>query len=211
MMDRETWLRRILETIRDLADEAYQERIWVRGEGLEVDSSTEAICRLADDYDFAGFIAEAAKKGWVSNEPLAALRGLDAALARSAADDQDRDDAARMRVANGPECEKLPRRRSTRSRHPPPADDFLSPPAQRVRSANRPPLRPARTPFWTTRYCEATRPKPAVEIDDDEFARCLRSHSGGCSDAAHRRPTAPLPAKTRFSGRADHPKIRSTI
>ena len=37
MMDRETWLRRILEATRDLADERYQERVWVRGEGPEVE------------------------------------------------------------------------------------------------------------------------------------------------------------------------------
>ena len=95
MMDRETWLRRILDATRDLADERYQERVWVRGEGPEVDSSTEALIRLIDDYDLAAFIAEAAKKAWVSNEQLAALRSLDAALARYAADDQGGDDAAR--------------------------------------------------------------------------------------------------------------------
>ncbi|MCE3250106.1 MAG: hypothetical protein K0R41_3931, partial [Geminicoccaceae bacterium] len=32
-MDRETWLRRILDATRDLADERYQERVWARGEG----------------------------------------------------------------------------------------------------------------------------------------------------------------------------------
>jgi hypothetical protein len=96
MMDRDTWLRRILDTTRNLADERYQERVWVRGEGPEVDSSTEALIRLMDDYDLATFIAEAADKAWISNEQLAALRRLDAALARYAADDQGGDDAARI-------------------------------------------------------------------------------------------------------------------
>ena len=95
MMDRETWLKRILDATRDLADERYQERVWVRGEGPEVDSGTEALIRLIDDYDLATFLAEAAKNAWVSNEQLAALRSLDAALARYAADDQGGDDAAR--------------------------------------------------------------------------------------------------------------------
>ena len=95
MMDRETWLKRILDATRDLADERYQERVWVRGEGPEVDSGTEALIRLIDDYDLATFLAEAAKNAWVSNEQLAALRRLDAALARYAADDQGGDDAAR--------------------------------------------------------------------------------------------------------------------
>ena len=96
MMDRETWLRRILAATRELADESYQERVWVRGEGPEVDSSTEALVRLIDDYDLATFIAEAAKKGWVSNEQLAALRRLDAALAHYTPGDQGGDDAARI-------------------------------------------------------------------------------------------------------------------
>jgi hypothetical protein len=95
-MDRETWLRRILDATRDLADERYQERVWARGEGPEVDSSTEALIRLMDDYDLAAFIAEAADKAWISNQQLAALRRLDAALARHTAGDQGRDDAARI-------------------------------------------------------------------------------------------------------------------
>jgi hypothetical protein len=93
MMDRKTWLMRILEATRDLADERYQERVWVRGEGPVVDSSTEAVCRLVDDYELAAFIAEAAEKGWISNQQLAALRRLDAALARAAVNDEHAADA----------------------------------------------------------------------------------------------------------------------
>jgi hypothetical protein len=96
MMDRETWLRRILEATGDLADEGYQERVWVRGKGPEVDSSTEALIRLMDDYDLPGFIAEAVEKAWISNEQLAALRQLEAALARYAATDQSGDEAVRL-------------------------------------------------------------------------------------------------------------------
>lgn len=96
MMDRETCLRRILEATRDLADERYQERVWVRAEGPEVDSSTEALTRLVDDYDLPAFIAEAAKSAWVSNEQLAALRRLEAALVCYAAGDRGGDDAARI-------------------------------------------------------------------------------------------------------------------
>lgn len=96
MMDRDTWLRRILDSTRDLADVDYQERVWVRGEGPEVDSSTEAVCRLVDDYDLPSFIAEAAEKAWISNEQLAALRKLEVALARYAAGDQSGDEAVRI-------------------------------------------------------------------------------------------------------------------
>ena len=49
MMNCETWLRRILEATRDLADERYQQRVWVRGEGPQVDSQTEALVRLIDE------------------------------------------------------------------------------------------------------------------------------------------------------------------
>jgi hypothetical protein len=96
MMDRETWLRRILEATRDLADEGYQQRIWVRNEGPEVDSSTETLVRLMDDYDLTGFIAEAAGENWVSGDQLAALRRLDAALERYAIGSEDADDATRI-------------------------------------------------------------------------------------------------------------------
>jgi hypothetical protein len=95
-MDRETWLRRILEAIGDLADERYQEGVWVRGEGPEVDSSTEAICRLVDDYDLRAFLDEAAERAWVSSEQLAALRKLHAALARYAINGENADDATRI-------------------------------------------------------------------------------------------------------------------
>jgi len=93
-MDREAWLQRVLEATRDLADEHYQERVWVRGEGPEVDSSTEALSRLIDDYDLASFLAEAAEKGWISNEQLAALRRLHAMLARYAINGENADDAS---------------------------------------------------------------------------------------------------------------------
>jgi hypothetical protein len=97
MMDRDTWLRRILDVTRDLADEAYQERVWVRAQGPEVDSSTEALVRLLHDYELKDFITEAGAKGWVSNDQLAALRRLENALDRYAAHDRGSgDDAARI-------------------------------------------------------------------------------------------------------------------
>lgn len=92
-MDRDKWLGCILDATRDLADERYQERVWVRGAGPEVDSST---VRLMDDYDLAGFIAEAAAQDWISSDQLAALGRLDTALERYAANDQEGNDAARI-------------------------------------------------------------------------------------------------------------------
>jgi hypothetical protein len=107
MMDRETWLSRILEATRDLADEAYQERVWTRGEGPEVDSSTETICRLVDDYDLASFVAEAAKNAWVSKDQVAAVQRLDAALARYASHGEDADDATRIQSPEWQEIREL--------------------------------------------------------------------------------------------------------
>jgi hypothetical protein len=107
MMDRKTWPMRILEATRDLANQRYQERVWVRGEGPEVDSSTEALSRLLDDYDLAGFIAEAAEKGWISNEQLAVLRRLDAALARDAINGENAADARMIQTRRWQKIRKL--------------------------------------------------------------------------------------------------------
>jgi hypothetical protein len=97
MMDRDMWLRRILDATRDLADERYQERVWVRAQGPEVDSSTEALVRILHDYELKVFIAEATDKAWVSNDQLAALRTLENALERYVArDDRSSDDAVRI-------------------------------------------------------------------------------------------------------------------
>jgi hypothetical protein len=87
MMDRDTWLKGILDAIRDLADERYQERVWVRAQGPEIDSSTEAIVRLVHDFELKAFIAEAGDKVWVSNDQLTALQILENALERYAARD----------------------------------------------------------------------------------------------------------------------------
>jgi hypothetical protein len=117
MMDRQTWLARILSAIRDFADADYQERVWVRGQGPEVDSSTEAVCRLLDDYDLPGFLSEGRKKHRLSNEQLAALRALEAAINGYLARENDRsDDAARIAT---PEWQELRERaRSTLAAFP---------------------------------------------------------------------------------------------
>jgi hypothetical protein len=96
MMDRDTWLRRILDATRDLADERYQERVWVRAQGPEVDSSTEALVRLLDDYELKAFIAEAGDKAWVSDDQLAALRTLENALESYVSRDHSGGEAARI-------------------------------------------------------------------------------------------------------------------
>ena len=97
MMDRKTWLERILGTIRDLSDADYQQRVWVCGRGPEADSTPKTICRLLDDYDLAGFLARSGKQRWLSDDQLAALRSLKAGMDDYLARDDDQvDDAVRI-------------------------------------------------------------------------------------------------------------------
>ena len=49
------WTELIKDTVRHIADKAYQERSWL-GRGTEVDSPEEMFCRLFDDLDFEGFL-----------------------------------------------------------------------------------------------------------------------------------------------------------
>jgi hypothetical protein len=80
MMDHETWRRNLMSVIRDLADSGYQERVWVRGAGPEVDSLSEAICRFFDDYDVDGFLAASARGAILSADQQASLKALRDAL-----------------------------------------------------------------------------------------------------------------------------------
>ena len=47
--DREGVLRRFLETIAEISDKNFQERIWIKGIGPECSSFEEAICDFFDD------------------------------------------------------------------------------------------------------------------------------------------------------------------
>lgn len=58
IIDKYKWLNGIQNAIREIANHEFQERVWVRGEGPEVSSFTEAICRLFDDYNFDDFLDE---------------------------------------------------------------------------------------------------------------------------------------------------------
>ena len=80
MMDHETWRRNLMSVIRDLADSGYQERVWVRGAGPEVDSLSETICRFFDDYDVDGFLGASARSAILSADQQASLKALRDAL-----------------------------------------------------------------------------------------------------------------------------------
>ena len=45
----ENALREVIECLGELADPEFQQRVWVRGEGPEVSSYVEVVCRLFDD------------------------------------------------------------------------------------------------------------------------------------------------------------------
>ena len=46
------WKTRLLETVQLIADQTYQEDVWLRGaRGRQVSSWEEVMCQLFDDYD----------------------------------------------------------------------------------------------------------------------------------------------------------------
>lgn len=45
-------LQNLIDTINSIADSEYQDRVWVKGLGPEVDSYTETICYFFDEVEF---------------------------------------------------------------------------------------------------------------------------------------------------------------
>lgn len=57
MMHPIDWKTHLLETVQLIADQTYQEEVWLRGaRGRQISSWEEIICRLFDDYDLDGFL-----------------------------------------------------------------------------------------------------------------------------------------------------------
>lgn len=110
MRDRETWQTRILEALRSLADAGYQERVWVRGQGPESDSSTGAICRLFNDYGVEGFLAACFDERLLSKHRREALQTFAVAAKQFADQDDDRGDAARSATAEWRELRAVAQR-----------------------------------------------------------------------------------------------------
>lgn len=48
-MDNELWMRIVLEVLKEFASEDFQIRVWLKGEGPEVSSFEEAVCKFFDD------------------------------------------------------------------------------------------------------------------------------------------------------------------
>jgi hypothetical protein len=86
MMQPSDWKVRLLETVQLIADQTYQEEVWLRGARERQNSSwEEIICRLFDDYDLDGFLQGNWRQAGVSqiqHDKLVELRdALNAGLA----------------------------------------------------------------------------------------------------------------------------------
>lgn len=69
----------VREALAELADPAYQRRIWTASEGPEIGSLTEAIARLFDDSGLGDALARGHEIYGTAADPM--LRELDALLA----------------------------------------------------------------------------------------------------------------------------------
>jgi hypothetical protein len=74
------WRTNLCDAIRSFADIEYQRRVWVNGEGPEVDSYVEAMCHLFDDNSFDEFLATAAAERHLRTDQVAALNDFRIAL-----------------------------------------------------------------------------------------------------------------------------------
>ena len=82
MLTLDLWFANVLSAARVISDAEYQERVWVRGEGPEVDSITEIYCRLFDDFQFDEFLALCKLEALITEKQLAVLRNLRKKLSR---------------------------------------------------------------------------------------------------------------------------------
>jgi len=85
MMHPIDWKTRLLETVQLIADQTYQEDVWLRGaRGQQVSSWEEVMCQLFDDYDLDGFLQGNWRQAGISqaqHDKLVELRtALDASL-----------------------------------------------------------------------------------------------------------------------------------
>ena len=107
MMNRETWLGAFSRPPAISPTSAISSASGCAARAPRSISSTEAVCRLVDDYDLATFLDEAAKNAWVSKDQIAALQRLDVALARDASNGEDPDDATRIQSPGWKKIRKL--------------------------------------------------------------------------------------------------------
>jgi hypothetical protein len=56
MINKYEWLKNVLNTLKEIADPEFQQRVWVDGAGPEISDWTEVMCKLFDDFHFDDFI-----------------------------------------------------------------------------------------------------------------------------------------------------------
>jgi hypothetical protein len=91
MMQPEEWLQCILSVIRKFSDEEYQQRVWVREDGPEVDSIGESYCQIFDDFALEGFLAHPSCDQVLSQDQVSDLNHLRKLLDEFEFDNEDLD------------------------------------------------------------------------------------------------------------------------
>ena len=56
MINKYEWLKNVMNTVREIADPEFQQRVWVDGAGPEFSDWTEVMCKLFDDFLFDDFV-----------------------------------------------------------------------------------------------------------------------------------------------------------
>jgi hypothetical protein len=100
MMAYDEWLKNLISVVKVIADQEYQERVWLRGEGPQVDSWDEMICRFFDDYDGDNFVDNHMATAGLSECQQQSLRALRDAL--NAYSDRIGDEYSLQAILNDP-------------------------------------------------------------------------------------------------------------
>lgn|GEM_PF-1481320 len=105
MMQYEDWIKSLISVVKVVADKEYQERVWLRGEGPEVDSWDETINRFFDDYDADNFVENHMVAAGLSESQQHSLRDLRDALNRY--NDRIGDDYLLQTILNDPGWQRI--------------------------------------------------------------------------------------------------------
>jgi hypothetical protein len=105
MMAYDEWLKNLISVVKVIADQEYQERVWLRGEGPQVDSWDEMICRFFDDYDGDNFVDNHMATAGLSERQQQSLRALRDAL--NAYSERIGDNCPLQTILNDPDWQSI--------------------------------------------------------------------------------------------------------
>jgi hypothetical protein len=105
MMAYDEWLKKLISVVKDISDKEYQERVWLRGEGPEVDSWEEMICRFFDDYDGDNFVDNHMAPAGLSENQQQSLRSFRDEL--DAYSERIKDDYSLQTILNDPDWQRI--------------------------------------------------------------------------------------------------------